>query len=55
MACRTRSIDVPPSAQPMSVKVKGEEVPVFGMRRIASSTSGVAPSITSLAPLVAVE
>jgi hypothetical protein len=49
------SIDVPPSAQPMSVKVKGPEVVVSGMRRMASSTSGVAPSITSLLPLVAVE
>jgi hypothetical protein len=55
VACRIMSIEVPPSAQPMSVKVKVFEVRVSGMRRMASSTSGVAPSITSLQPLVAVE
>jgi len=48
------SAEVPPSAQPMSVMVKGA-CPASGIAAIASSTMGRAPSMTSLAPRVASE
>ena len=45
----------PPSAQPMPAKVKGREASASGRRRMAARTSGIAPSMASLAPRVTAE